>query len=111
MVYGALLSQIIPHADFSHFFVKLQQVSIRLKKVGQQTAPHYVVKFFDQYQELCDSLAALNVGEGMTINIEAPFPPRHTKSWIGMTLTEAQLQHRWDVYTVRMPYSKIDGSF
>ena len=53
-----------------------------------------MVKFYDQYLDLCEGLRALNVGEGLTINIDTPFPAKYPKSHIGIKLSEQQLQHR-----------------
>jgi hypothetical protein len=53
-----------------------------------------VVKFYDQYRDLCEALKLLGVGEDLPISIDATFPLKYPKSFVGFTLTEQQLQHR-----------------
>jgi hypothetical protein len=54
------------------------------------------VKFYDQYRDLCQALAELGIGDGLSINIDAPFPAKYPKSFVGIGLSEQQLQHRYD---------------
>jgi hypothetical protein len=54
------------------------------------------VKFYDQYRDLCQALAELGIGDGLSINIDAPFPAKYSKSFVGIGLSEQQLQHRYD---------------
>jgi hypothetical protein len=52
------------------------------------------VKFFNEYRELCEALKLLGIGEDQMINIDAPFPLKDAKTFLGLTMTEEQLQHR-----------------
>lgn len=42
-----------------------------------------------------DGLAKAGVGENLQINIECPFPPSYKSSYLGVSLTEDQLQERF----------------
>eukprot|EP01032_Pedospumella_encystans_P008724 gene8724-10322_t len=84
----------MPKKNYERKLHPTYETSIRIKNGGQQTSPHYVVKFYDQYKDLCDGLKELGVGDGLPISIDATFPLKYPKSYVGFTLTEQQLQHR-----------------
>lgn len=67
---------------------------MRNVKENTLTPVHVVVKFFDQYRSLCEQLEELQVGENKKIPLPAPFPPSYKKSFIGLGLSEDDLQQR-----------------